>query len=99
MESAEFCPFAVIQLGKTAFAGFLETVIQVYTGFLHGTAHHIIADVAGSGKEITEVAGIHGADGGNRIPLDAGNLHQTADGIAGQTQMALSSRLWALKPL
>ena len=44
------------------------------------------ADVSRAGEEIAHVAGIHGAHGGS-IARDAGNLHQAADGVAGQAQM------------
>ena len=58
-------------------------------GFLHGPADHIVADVPGAGEEIAQVACVHGPDSGDGIALDAGNLHQTADGVAGEAQMVL----------
>ena len=58
-------------------------------GFLHGPADHVIADVSRAGEEIAHVAGVHGPQGGNGVALDAGDLHQTADGVAGQAQMVL----------
>ena len=42
-----------VELGKSTFAGLPKTVVQIDTGFLHGTADHIVADAAGAGKEIT----------------------------------------------
>ena len=47
-----FCALAVVKLGQTAFAGFPETVIQIDACFLHGPAHHVIADVTGAGEEV-----------------------------------------------
>ena len=47
-----FGAFAVIESCKTAFTGFLETVIQMDTGFLHGPADHIVTDAAGAGEEV-----------------------------------------------
>ena len=41
-----------VEFGKAAFAGFTEAVVQVDTGFLHGTADHVIADVSGAGEEV-----------------------------------------------
>ena len=78
-----------VELGQTAFAGFAETVVQVDAGLLHGPADHIVADVTGAGEEVAEVAGIHSPDGGNGVALDAGDLHQAADGVAGEAQMML----------
>ena len=50
--SASFCSFSVVELGKTAFAGFPETMVQIDTGFLHGPADHVVADVSGAGEEV-----------------------------------------------
>ena len=41
-----------IKLGKTAFTGFPEAVVQVNAGFFHGPADHIVADPAGAGEEV-----------------------------------------------
>ena len=43
---------AVVDLGQTAFGSFPEPVVQVYAGFLHGPADHIIADIPGTGEEV-----------------------------------------------
>jgi len=45
-------PLAVVELGKAAFAGFPEPMIQIHAGFLHGPADHVVADVTGAGQEI-----------------------------------------------
>ena len=73
-----------VQLGKAAFAGFPKTSVQVDAGFVHGPADHVVADVPGTGEEIAQVAGVHGPHGSHGVPLDAGDLHQAADGVAGQ---------------
>ena len=70
--------FAVVNLGKTAFAGFPEPVVQVDAGFLHGPADHIIADVTGAGEEIAEIAGVHSPHSGYGVALDTRDLHQSA---------------------
>ena len=88
-KSALLGALAVVELCQAAFAGFAEAVVEVDAGFMHGAADHIIADITGACEEIAEVAGIHGAVGGNGITFDAGNLYQTADGVAGQAQMML----------
>lgn len=41
-----------VDLGQTAFAGFTEAVAEIDAGFVHGTAHHIVADIAGAGEEV-----------------------------------------------
>ena len=41
-----------IDLGQTAFAGLTEAVAEVDAGLVHGTAHHIVADVTGAGEEV-----------------------------------------------
>ena len=84
MESGVLFPSGV-KLGQAAFAGFPEAVVQVYTGFLHGPAYHIVTDITGTGEEIAEVAGVHSPDSGDGVAFDAGNLHKTADGITGKT--------------
>ena len=76
--------FSAVDLGQAAFAGFPEPMVQIHTGFLHGPADHIIADIPGAGEEIAQVAGIHGTDGGYSVALDAGNLDKSADGVAGE---------------
>lgn len=73
----------VIQPGKASFAGFPEAVIQVDAGFLHGPAHHVVADVPGAGEVVAQVAGIHGPHGGNRIALNARDLYKAADRVTG----------------
>lgn len=74
----------VIQLGQAAFAGFPETPVQVHAGFVHGPADHVVADVPRAGEEVAQVAGVHGPHGGYRVSLDAGDLDQAADGVAGE---------------
>ena len=37
---------SVIDLSKTALAGFPEAMVQVNACFVHGTADHIVADVS-----------------------------------------------------
>ena len=82
-----------VDLGQAAFAGFAEAVAQVDAGLVHGPADHVVADVTGTGEEVAHVAGVHGPQGGHGIALDAGDLDETADGVAGQTQMVLHGDL------
>ena len=85
--------FPVIQLGKAALAGFPEALVQVDAGFVHGPADHVIADVSGAREEVAQIAGVHGPHGGHGVALDAGNLHQAADGVTGQPQVVLHGHL------
>lgn len=46
------CALSVVELGQTAFAGFLEAVVQMDAGFFHSPADHIVADISGAGEEV-----------------------------------------------
>ena len=72
---------SVIQLGKAALAGFPEAVIQIDAGLPHGAAHHVVADVPGAGEKIAQIAGVHGADCGDGVALDAGDLRRNKQWI------------------
>ncbi len=91
--SVPFGALSVIELGQSAFAGFPEAVVQVDACLLHGPADHIVAYVSGAGEEVAQVAGVHGPDGGDGVAFDAGDLHQAADGVAGETQVMLHGDL------
>lgn len=41
-----------VDTGKAAFTGFAELMIEMNAGIVHGTAHHIIANVSWTGEEI-----------------------------------------------
>ena len=86
-------PTPFIDLCQSAFAGFPEAAVQVDAGFVHGPANHVVADIPGAGEEVAQVAGVHGPHGGHGVALDAGNLHQPADGVAGQPQVMLHGYL------
>ena len=58
-------------------------VTDVLTGFLHSPYYHIEADITGTGQQGRQVESIHSTLGGDGISLDTGNLHETANGIAG----------------
>ena len=60
---------------------------------IHGLDYHVKADIARIAQEPGQVAGIERPHGRHGVALDAGNLHQTADGIAGQPQMMLQRDL------
>ena len=82
-----------VDLGKAAFAGFAEAVVQIDAGLVHSTADHIIADITGACQEEAQVAGIHSAHCSHGISFNTGDLHQTTDGVTGQTQMVLHRSL------
>ena len=82
-ERRGWCLFlSCVDLGQAAFAGFPEAVVQIDAGFQHGPADHIVADISRAGEEVAQVAGVHGSHGSYGVALDAGDLHQTADGVA-----------------
>ena len=80
---------AVIELCKTAFGGFTVALADVLSGFLHGSDDHVKADISGAAEEVGKVECVHCTFCGNGIALDAGNLHQAADGIARQPELML----------
>ena len=74
---------AMVQTGQTALGGLTEMVADMLAGFLHGADYHVKADVTGTGQQGRQVESIHSTLGGDGISLDTGNLHETANGIAG----------------
>ena len=62
---------------------------QIPSGLVHGFHDQIEGDLAAVGEEVGQAHGVDGTHGGHGIALDAGDLHQAAHGIAGQTQMML----------
>lgn len=62
---------------------------QVEARLIHGFADHVIADVPGAAEAVAQVAGVHGPHGGDGVALDAGDLDQAADGVAGEAQVVL----------
>ena len=63
--------------------------IDVSSGIVHGFHHPIEGDLAGTGQEIGKGKSVQRPHGGHGVPLDAGNLNQSANRIAGQAQMML----------
>ena len=84
--------FAVVDFCQTAFTGLTEAVIQIHTGLLHGTAHHIITDIPGAGQEVAEVAGVHSPHSRNGIAFNTRYLHQAANGICVQSPWKMPNR-------
>ena len=58
-----------------------------FHNFYHFVERHLVCPVSQHGIRI----GIHGTGGGIGIALDAGDLHQTTNGVAGQSQMVFQS--------
>ena len=81
----------IVEAGQAAFTGFFVLVAQVQAGFIHGLDHDIKADASGTVQEVSQVTSVHSTHSSNGISFDAGDLHQTADGVAGQTQVMLHS--------
>ena len=84
-----FLPLMLIKLCKSAFAGLAVDVGQVDSRLIHGIHHKVEGDLSAVGKEVCKAQRIDGAHCRNCVTLDAGDLHQSAHGIAGQTQMML----------
>ena len=81
------------QRRKSAFGSFLVKIGHIASGFHHRTHDLVKRDHSRVGKEVGKRYRIDGAHRGNRISLNAGDLHQTADGIAGQAQVVLQGDL------
>ena len=82
-------PAAVIEPGQAAFGGLFVLMGEVEAGFVHGFADHVVADISGAAEAVAQVAGVHGPHGGHGVALDAGDLDQAADGVAGEAQVML----------
>src|SRR5918998_953652 len=79
--------------GQPAAGGLLVLVLHVRTGLAHGLDRlvqgHVVAAVAADGHP----CGGDRLDGADRVALDAGDLHQAADRVAGQAEVVLDADL------
>src|SRR6185295_7305145 len=79
--------------GQPAARGFFVFGLHVGAGFAHGLDHpverHFMRTVAALGQ----ARGVDRLDRAHGVPLDAGDLHQTADRIAGEPKIVLHADL------
>src|SRR5450830_2044101 len=77
--------------GQPAQRGFLVLVVHVRARLAHGLDDGVEADEVGAVAFQGQRGGRDGLDGAHAIALDAGDLHQAADGIAGHAQVVLDA--------
>ena len=82
-----------VEACKAALGGLTVEMGEVKTRAVHGLHHHIKGDLAAVRQEISEGERVDGAHGGHGVALDAGDLYQSAHGIAGQSQVMLQRDL------
>ena len=83
----------LIKLGKTALAGLTVVVGKIDSRLIHGLNDHVKGDLSASVKEVCKGECVYGAHCRNGVSLDAGNLNETANGVAGKPEMMLHCNL------
>src|SRR5690606_34237137 len=78
---------------RAAAAGFLVLVLHVAAGVAHGADHLVQRDLVLAVAAHGHAHGVDRLDRAHRVALDAGNLHQAADRVAGQAQVVLHADL------
>src|SRR5471032_2180088 len=76
---------------QPAQRGFLVLVLHVGAGLAHGFDHFVEADEVGAVTLQCQRSGGDGFDRAHAVALDAGNLHQAADWIAGHAEVVLDA--------
>ena len=66
---------------------------EILSRFVHCLYNGVEGDHSRSREEVGEGEGIDGSHCRHRISLDAGDLHKSADGVAGKTEMVLKGEL------
>ena len=83
----------VVGEGEAGLGGLAETVLDVLAGEVHGEDDLVEGDDVRSVADQGVLARVHGAAGGHGVTLDAGDLDQALDGVAGQAQVVLHGDL------
>src|SRR5690606_32016146 len=78
---------------QAAARGFLVFVAHVAAGVAHGPDHLVQADLVLAVAAERHARGVDGLDRAHGVALDAGDLHQPADRIAGQAEVVLHADL------
>src|SRR5580704_7451187 len=78
---------------KACEAGLLVARLHIEAGEIHGANHLVERDLVRFGLVHRQARGLHGFGSAHGIALDARNLHQTADGIAGHAEVVLHGDL------
>src|SRR5690606_18470579 len=78
---------------QAAAAGFLVLVLHVVAGLAHGLDDLVEGDLVGPVAAHGHAAGVDRLDRAHGVALDAGDLHQPADRVAGQAEVVLHADL------
>ena len=89
MPEKKLSPPALKHLGQAAFRGFAEALVHADTRFIHRAYDDVEGDTLRIPEEAGQIAGIHSPPRGNRVALNTGHLHQSANRVAGQAEMVL----------
>ena len=79
--------------GETGKRGFFVSGLHVETGLIHGGDDLIEREFVVAGFVHGHAAGVDGFDCSHTIALDAGNLDEAADGVAGHAEVVLHGNL------
>ena len=79
--------------GKSAAGGFFVFLHHVAPGFLHGLDDLVERDEVLAIGVHGEAGGVDGLDGGHGVAFDAGDLHEPADGVAGEAEVVFHADL------
>jgi len=69
--------------------GFLVAGLHVHAGAVHGFDDLVEGDFVGAGVVHGQAGGVDGFDGAHAVALDAGDLDEAADGVAGHAEVVL----------
>ena len=94
--SAEVSPVAEAATSAEAramqyFIAHVEEARQVVAGLLHHLEHFVKGDAVAAVGVTGEGGAVDGAGGGEDVALDAGDLHQPVDRVAGQSEVVLQA--------
>ena len=79
--------------GQAAEGGFLVARLHVEAGAVHGFDDLVERELVGVGVGEGEAGGVDGFDGAHAVALDAGDLDEAADGIAGHAEVVFHGDL------
>ena len=79
-----------IELGKAAVRGFPVVAVNVTACVIHGFDDEVKRNFSCKGQEVCKSHSINCTHGSNGVALDAGNLNQAENRVAGQSQMVFN---------
>ena len=85
--------FGAIDRGQSSVGSLPVLFIHIQAGAVHGGDDVVEGDLPCCVEEARERDGTDRTHGGDGVPLDAGDLHKTADRVTGQAQIVLHGDL------